>query len=94
MFESIFQKSDNKYLNISFFLKLFLIIFLNIFFYRLAEHGTDRSAQILFFLVFILTIDLFENKKIKKEIFELIIILFTLIISIKSFYVLYSILFF
>ncbi len=94
LFESILKKNNNKYLNISFFLKIFLIIFLNIFFYRLAEHGTDRSAQILFFLVFILTIDLFENKKIKKEVFELIIILFTLIISIKSFYVLYSILFF
>ena len=50
--------------------------------------------KILFFLVFILTIDLFDNGKIKKNIFELIIILFTLIISIKSFYILYSVLFF
>ncbi len=88
------KKKKNDYLNTSFFLNIFLIIFLNIFFYRLAEHGTDRSAQILFFLVFILTIDLFNYKKIKKDIFELIIILFTLIISIKSFYFLYSILFF
>ena len=94
LLENIFKKKNNEYLNTSFFLKIFLIIFLNIFFYRLAEHGTDRSAQILFFLAFILTIDLFENKKIKKDIFELIIILFTLIISIKSFYLLYSILFF
>ena len=93
LFESVFKKKDKKYLNVSFFLKIFLIIFLNIFFYRLAEHGTDRSAQILFFLVFILTIDLFENNKLKNDIFELIIILFTLIISIKSFYLLYSILF-
>ena len=89
-----YLKKNNEYLNTSFFLKIFLIIFLNIFFYRLAEHGTDRSAQILFFLAFILTIDLFNSKKIKKDLFELIIILFTLIISIKSFYLFYSILLF
>ena len=28
------------------------ILFINIFFYRIAEHGTDRSAQILIFLLF------------------------------------------
>ena len=94
IFENVFKIKNKEYLNTSFFLNIFLIIFLNVFFYRLAEHGTDRSAQILFFLVFILTIDLFDNRKIKKDIFELIIILFTLIISIKSFYILYSILFF
>ena len=72
-------------LNTSFFLSLFLLIFINIFFYRLAEHGTDRSAQILFFLAFIFVINLIENNKIEKKIFELLIIIFTLIISIKSF---------
>ena len=93
LFENIFNKKNN-YLNTSFFLSLFLLIFLNVFFYRLAEHGTDRSAQILFFLVFIHLLNLFNETKIKKDVFEIIIILLTLIISIKSFYILYSTLFF
>ena len=93
LLESIFKKNLLKPLSTSFFLSLFLIIFTNIFFYRLAEHGTDRSAQILFFLVFILVINLIEEDKIKKNIFELVIIILCLIISIKSFYILYSVLF-
>jgi len=94
LLENIFTRKSNKSLNITFFLNLVLLIFINIFFYRLAEHGTDRSAQILFFVAFILIVNLFEENKFKKKIFELIIIIFSLIISIKSFYIIYSILFF
>ena len=93
LLENIFYNKKMLKLNTSFFLSLFLLIFINIFFYRLAEHGTDRSAQILFFLAFIFIINLIENNKIEKKIFELLIIIFTLIISIKSFYILYSVLF-
>ncbi len=93
LLENIFTRKSNKFLNITFFLNLVLLIFINIFFYRLAEHGTDRSAQILFFLAFILIVNLFEENKFKKQNFELIIIIFSLIISIKSFYIIYSILF-
>ena len=93
LLENILKKKFPKYLDISFFLNIFLLIFINIFFYRLAEHGTDRSAQILFFLAFILIIELIQKNKIEKNIFELLIIIFTLIISIKSFYILYSVLF-
>ncbi len=92
--EKIFNRNLNKFLNVTFFLNLVLLIFVNVFFYRLAEHGTDRSAQILFFLVFILIVNLFEENKFKRDNFELIIIIFSLIISIKSFYIIYSILFF
>ncbi len=93
LLENIFKKNSSKSLNVSFFLNIFLLIFINIFFYRLAEHGTDRSAQILFFLAFILIINLIEENKKKKNTFELLIIIFSLIISIKSFYILYSVLF-
>ena len=94
LLENIFKKNSSKSLDISFFLSIFLLILINIFFYRLAEHGTDRSAQILFFLAFILVINLINKNKIEKKIFELLIIIFSLIISIKSFYILYSVLFF
>ena len=93
LLENIFKKNSSKSLDISFFLSIFLLILINIFFYRLAEHGTDRSAQILFFLSFVLVINLINKNKIEKKIFELLIIIFSLIISIKSFYILYSVLF-
>ena len=35
------------------FLSLLSFIFINIFFYRLGEHGTDRSAMILIILLFV-----------------------------------------
>jgi len=92
LFEKILKKKNNFNLDIVFYLSIFFLIFINIFFYRLAEHGTDRSAQILFFLTFILCIELIDKKKFSHDIFELIIIIFTLIISFKSFYILYSIL--
>ena len=88
--EKILNKKNNQYLDLSFYLNIFLFIFVNIFFYRLAEHGTDRSAQILFFLIFIMFVELVEKRKFSNSIFEIIIIILFLIISLKSFYILYS----
>ena len=88
--EKILKKKNNEHLDLSFYLNIFLFIFINIFFYRLAEHGTDRSAQILFFLIFIMFVELVEKRKFSNSIFEIIIIILFLIISLKSFYILYS----
>ena len=74
------------------YLALLSLIFINIFFYRISEHGTDRSAQILIFLLFIYILEIFENKKNEKIDLFFISILFTLIISLKSFYFLYMLL--
>ena len=93
LFERIFINKKNQSLDLSFFFSIFFLIFVNIFFYRLAEHGTDRSAQILFFLVFLLSLMVVQYKKLDHSLFELIIIIFTLLITMKSFYLLYSILF-
>ncbi len=90
LFENIFKKKNSSKIDVVFFLSLFCIFFVNIFFYRLAEHGTDRSAQILFFLCVILIIDIFKSNKYLDQIFEKLLIIFTLIVSIKSFYLLYS----
>ena len=49
------EKEEN---NQFFFLNFFIFIFINIFFYRIAEHGTDRSAQILIFLFIIYLLSL------------------------------------
>ena len=81
------QKDNNNF----FFLNLLAFIFINIFFYRIAEHGTDRSAQILIFLFFIYILSLREHYEKFDNILPKLIILLSLIISLKSFYVLYFI---
>ena len=55
----------------------------------MSEHGTDRSAQILFFC-YLLKFYLYSEKKLFYRIFfSKIFILLGLIISLKAFYVLY-----
>ena len=74
-----------------FFLNLLAFLFINIFFYRIAEHGTDRSAQIFVFIFFIYILSLRDNyKNFEIEISKLIILL-SIIISLKSFYIIYLI---
>ena len=87
-----YEKNDHNILNL--FL-LSSILFVNIFFYRIAEHGTDRSAQILVLVLFY-EIIFFINYKFKnKEQFynsktvSKIIVLITLVIGFKAFFILY-----
>ena len=81
------------------FLLILSFIYINTAFYRLAEHGTDRSALIL---IFLLVITYMESIGTLKKVFntgnfinyyEKIIILLLLIISLKSFYLIYLSLF-
>ena len=46
---------------------LFVLLFINIFFYRIGEHGTDRSAQVLIFLL-VLELLIFLNIKTNLKI--------------------------
>ena len=94
LLENIFNRAKNSKLDLIFFVSLFCIFFTNIFFYRLAEHGTDRSAQILFFLCVIIMLDILQSKIALNKSIEVLLILFTLIITIKSFYILYSVILF
>ncbi len=72
---------------------LLSFIFINIFFYRISEHGTDRSAQILI-LILIGEILFFVNFKSNIEkILSKLFLLIAIIISLKAFYVLYVIFF-
>ena len=83
---------ENKLIN---FLSLLSISFINIFFYRLAEHGTDRSGQILIFIIIILIIMVLNLKKKPSSInkifnlFNLTLILSVILISLKPFYLIY-----
>ena len=83
-------KKQNKFLT---YYCLFSFIFVNIFFYRLSEHGTDRSAMILIILL-VFHILYLINKKDKdtnSEILKIIFILFSIIASFKAFYLIYII---
>ena len=86
-----------KKFNYIFYFTLIFFIFINIFFYRIQEHGTDRSAQILIGLLFIQIFKFIEFNKvfeIEKILISNILILLGLIVSLKSFYILYFILIF
>tara|TARA_B100000900_G_scaffold324297_1_gene283938 strand:- start:3010 stop:4644 length:1635 start_codon:yes stop_codon:yes gene_type:complete len=79
----------NNQIVFSNYLSLLSFIFINIFFYRISEHGTDRSAQILVLVLFVYFLDYFYKKKNLKDDLIIIYVLFGLIISLKSFYFLY-----
>ena len=88
--------NKNKKLNLNkidstFFLRLFSLLFIFIFFYRIQEHGTDRSAQILVLLFLVELINLIKDHKNFNANISKIIIIFSLIIGLKLFYVLYVI---
>ena len=79
----------NKKYDFVFYLTFLSFLFINIFFYRIAEHGTDRSAQILILILFIEVLSLYRESTDETKIFSRILILLGLIISLKAFYVLY-----
>ena len=88
-----YLKFKKEKIDIKNYLSLFSIIFINIFFYRIAEHGTDRSAQILIFLLIIELIILINIKNIKNTNLFNLYLLAALIISLKAFYILYAVFF-
>jgi hypothetical protein len=93
--QRIYEDLKNKNVNFLTYFSLLSFVFINIFFYRIAAHGSDRSAQILI-LVLIFEILNFINysnqleKKILKGLLK-IFLLISLIISLKAFYILYLI---
>jgi hypothetical protein len=94
LLEYILKKKNEKKIDIIFFLSLMGFIFINIFFYRISEHGTDRSAQILVFLLIIELLILINLDSHFRENSTKFFVLLILIISLKSFYILYLILLF
>jgi hypothetical protein len=80
--------STNKF-NFIFYLSILVIAFINIFFSRVAEHGTDISAQILAFLLIIEILTIVNFNLFLKERLNKIFVLIATIISFKSFFILY-----
>ena len=91
-FSNIIENIKKKNIDYAYFFDLLSLIFILVFFYRLAEHGTDRSAQILILLIISEIFKIITKKKITDYEISKISILFTLTISLKAFYFLYGLL--
>ena len=72
-----------------FYFSVLSMIFINVFFYRIAEHGTDRSAQIIIFLFLSEIFLLAQQKKFPEKEISKIMLLLAIIITLKAFYILY-----
>ena len=81
------------------FLSILSLVYINTIFTRIAEHGTDRSALIL---IFVMSVYYLKSINFKKNEFNYnhfntfyskLALLFAIIISLKSFYIIYSIIF-
>ena len=86
-------KSLNKVNKVKYikYLSLISFVFINIFFYRISEHGTDRSAQILIIILIIELLNLNYQKKFALINLSNIYLISALIISIKAFFILYTV---
>ncbi len=89
LYEKIIKTKKN---DILFFFSLLSFVFIIVVFYRLAEHGTDRSGQILMFVVVTLLIDLMSKKKLDLSNLFFVILMLVYIVTIKSYFVIYSLL--
>ena len=84
----------NNYSKFILILSVLSFALLNIFFYRIGEHGTDRSAQILIILLVIEMLIIFNFKKINLKNITNLIILIILSASLKPIYFIYFLFFF
>ena len=88
-----FTKIKKGQISLINYLSLLSFIFINIFFYRFSEYGTDRAAMILIFLLIIEIFNFNEIKKFKNSDLLYIYVLGAIIISLKAVYLLYLIFF-
>ena len=84
----------NNYSKFILILSVLSFALLNIFFYRIGEHGVDKSAQILIILLVVEMLIIFNFKKIKLKNITDLIILIILSASLKPIYFIYFLFFF
>jgi len=87
IFNLIKKKNITNYI---LYLSLLNLAFINIFFGRISEHGTDLSAQIVILLIvteILILINL--NNKTQNDKFNRVYILIALAVSLKAFYLIY-----
>ena len=99
LFKNIKDLTKKNIFNHILFLSILSLVYINTVFVRIAEHGTDRSALIL---IFVMSIYYLQSVNLKKNQFNYdyfnsfyskLALLFAIIISLKSFYIIYLIIF-
>ncbi len=85
--------NKKKYSKFVIILTLLSFSMINIFFYRISEHGTDKSAQILMILLVIEILIILNYKKINLDNISFAIILIVLAASLKAIYLIYLLFF-
>lgn len=91
IFKEIQNKNNDRAIK---FLYLLSLAYFNLSFNRLAEYGTDKAGQLLIVILIIklLQITCFEKKKIEFQNILYLIPLFILCISLKTYFLSYSLL--
>ena len=85
----IIEKFKAKKTHFISYLCLLFFIFINIFFYRIQEHGADRSAQILVLILILYLISFINFEKSFELDLTKICVVLGLIISLKALFLLY-----
>ncbi len=91
--KNIFNKENFEKKKIISFLSIMFFLFINTFFYRLAEHGTDRSGMILILLSITYLISITNNQNLIlnknqniKDLMKTMLIFFCFAITIKPYF--------
>ena len=99
IYKNIKDQIKSKKIDYIFFLSLLSLVYINSSFARIAEHGTDRSALILIFVMAIYYLKSLEFDNYKnisahlKNYYSKLALLFTIIITLKVFYLIYLVFF-
>ena len=87
LLQSIFNKKEFEQFKFNNFISLISFIFINIFFYRLSEHGTDRSGMILVIVSVILFLKVINFKGISHTSdIKVLVIILCFAVTLKPFY--------
>ena len=99
LFKNIKDLIKENNFNHILFLSILSFVYINTIFSRIAEHGTDRSALILIFIMSIYYLKSLDSKKNELDhkyfnsFYSKLALLFAIIISLKSFYIIYLVIF-
>ena len=94
LLEKIFLNNQKENSGLPIVFSLLAFGFINIFFYRISDHGTDRSAQILIFILVLEIVNLitfvktYQNRDLIINFYRILFIIL-IIVSLKALYVLY-----
>ena len=78
--------NNNNFIKILCFLSF---VFINLFFWRLAEYGTDRAGQIIVFIIVIILIHNLIKKSYSEDNIKILLVLICYVLTLKSYFLIY-----